>query len=122
MNLVDGETDHEVGEEDGDEDDEHGEEEDGEAGVGHVEAGRDPRVGDPAPENVTKVDLADHHDHGLERREGRVREDLLSKNVTWLVKACLSGPTVKLCRAFFACSTSLRIDSAAKLETEVSKR
>ena len=38
MDLVDGESDHEVGEQDGDEDDEHGEEEDGEGGVRHVEA------------------------------------------------------------------------------------
>ena len=80
MDLVNGEADHEVGEEDGDEDDEHGEEEDGEFGVGHVEAGRDPGVGDPAAEYITEVDLPDHHDHGLDRGEGGVGKNLLRKN------------------------------------------
>ena len=77
MDLVNGETDHEIGEEDGDEDDEHGEEDDGEPGVGHVEAGRDPGVCDPAAEYVAEVDLPDHHDHRLDCGEGRVGKDLL---------------------------------------------
>ena len=77
VDLVDRQPDHEVGEQDGDEDDEHGEEEDGEGGVRHVEAGRDARVGDAGAEHVAEVDLADHHHHRLERREGRVREHLL---------------------------------------------
>ena len=40
MDLVNGEADHEVREEDGDEDDEHGEEDNGEGRVGHEETGR----------------------------------------------------------------------------------
>ena len=40
---------------------------------------RDARVGDAGAEHVPEVDLADHHHHRLDRREGRVREHLLRR-------------------------------------------
>ena len=38
-------------------------------------------MGDAGAEHVPEVDLADHHHHRLERREGRVREHLLRLGV-----------------------------------------
>ena len=47
--------------------------------LGSLLPGRDAGVGDAGAEHVPEVDLADHHHHRLERREGRVREHLLRR-------------------------------------------